>query len=152
MITKTGQDRLDQTRNTVHTHCVACGLANARGLQLKFRVTGERAVQANFDCGRKFAGYCDCLHGGVISSLLDSAMTNCLFASGKVAVTAELNVRFHAPVAIGRPASIRAWLEKHAHGMSLVRSELSQDGCCKASAKGKFIQAEGVPAGRADAA
>jgi acyl-coenzyme A thioesterase PaaI-like protein len=34
------------------------------------------------------------LHGGVISSILDGTMTNCLFAHGTVAVTAELRVRF----------------------------------------------------------
>lgn len=151
MITKTGQERLEQIRDTVHADCVACGLANAQGLQLKFQVVGEGAVQAKFDCGRKFAGYCDRLHGGVISSLLDSAMTNCLFSGGKVSVTAELNVRFHAPVAVGRPALVRAWLEKHAHGISLVRSEIVQDECRKASATGKFFQPERVAGHRTDA-
>ena len=151
MITKTGQERLEQTRNTVHAHCVACGLANTQGLQLKFRVMSEGTVQANFDCGSEFAGYCDRLHGGVISSLLDSAMTNCLFASGKVAVTAELNVRFHAPVIIGRPALVRAWPEKHAHGISLVRSEIMQAGDRKASATGKFFQPEQTPEQRTNA-
>ncbi len=151
MITKTGQERLEKTRDTVHADCIACGLNNTQGLQLKFQVVGEGTVQADFDCEHKFAGYCEWLQGGVIATLLDSAMTNCLFASGKVAVTAELNVRFHAPVAIGRSASVRAWLEKQAHGMSLVRSELSQDGCCKASAQGKFIRAEWASDGRANA-
>jgi hypothetical protein len=38
-------------------------------------------------------------------------MTHCLLAFGRTAVTAELTVKYNHPVAIGRPATVRARLE-----------------------------------------
>lgn len=139
------QRELENLGSARHGRCVVCGSDNPQGLQLRFHALAEGGVEAVFACAERFAGYAERLHGGIIASLLDSAMTNCLFACGQAAVTAELNVRYHAPVAIGQNAVIRAWLEQHAHWMSRVRAELRQDGTLKASAWGKFIQPEHLP-------
>ncbi len=133
------QKNLEVFRRARHDRCVACGRSNVDGLQLNFRCREDGAVEADFACAARFAGYPEHLHGGVIASLLDSAMTSCLFARGREAMTAELTVRYHAPVEIGRPAVVRAWPERHSHWLSRVRAELRQDGGLKASAWGKFI-------------
>lgn len=52
----------------------------------QFRVLSDGSVEATFDCPNRLQGYPDCLHGGVISSLLDGATANCLFAHRIVAV------------------------------------------------------------------
>lgn len=85
-------------------------------------------------------GYADQLHGGVISSLIDSAMTNCLFSQGKTAVTAELTVRYYKPVLIGINAVVRAWVEESYSKLSLVKAALLQDEDVKVKARGKFIE------------
>lgn len=80
MITERAQDTLHKIRARTHRNCVVCGTVNGRGLRLDFRTSEDGSVQATFDCREAYAGYANVLHGGVVSALLDGAMTNCLFA------------------------------------------------------------------------
>jgi acyl-coenzyme A thioesterase PaaI-like protein len=75
----------------------------------------------------------------VISALLDGAMTNCLLASGTPGVTADLRVRFLHPVLIGKPVTVRAWLDRSRGPLSVLGAELRQDGAILATAVGKFL-------------
>ena len=99
-------------------------------------------MRAELDCDRSLEGYGGRLHGGVIAAALDGAMTHCLFALGRTAVTAELTVRFKQPVATGRPATVRAWLERDLGPLYLLQAELVQDGVVKAAASAKFLEDE----------
>jgi acyl-coenzyme A thioesterase PaaI-like protein len=107
---------------------------------LDFHVANDGVVETSFPCSKVFQGYPAVLHGGVISTLLDGAMTNCLFARGYVAVTAELNVRFRHPVATDNPAIVRAWIISSTAPLHTLTAELIQDGQVKATAKGKFME------------
>ena len=130
----------------MHTNCVVCGPANKRGLGLEFSLSQDGAVEAVFDCDEVFQGYEHVLHGGVVSSLLDGAMTNCLFAQGCCAVTAELNVRFRHPVVTGRDATVRAWVERSTAPLHILKAEVVQEGQVKATASGKFMDQPKRPA------
>lgn len=123
-----------------HSRCVACGSRNGRGLRLEFAVREESRVEASFSCDEAFEGFPGCLHGGIIATLLDAAMTNCLFAHGYVGLTGELTVRYHRPVGVGRAARVYAWLERSSHRLHGTRAELEQDGAIKASASGRFLE------------
>jgi acyl-coenzyme A thioesterase PaaI-like protein len=92
-----------------------------------------------FACHEAFRSYPETLHGGVISALLDAAMTNALFSVGVVGVTAELTVRFLAAVALNHGAVVRASIEKDAHPLFYVRAELEQDRQLMARATAKFL-------------
>ena len=116
-----------------------CGSANPLGLKLRFRVQPDGSVLAMFACHEAFRSYPRRLHGGVISALLDAAMTNALFSIGVVGVTAELTVRFLAAVALNRGAVVRASIEKDAHPLFLVRAEIEQDRKLMARATAKFL-------------
>ena len=133
------QERLHKLKAQWHSGCVVCGTANALGLCLDFEVEEDGRVQAQFSCPRELAGFDDCLHGGVITALLDGAMTNCLFAHGQVGMTAELRIRFHEPVDTGRPATVWAKIERSGTGLQLLHAELVQGGKIKAVAAGKFM-------------
>jgi acyl-coenzyme A thioesterase PaaI-like protein len=98
-------------------------------------------VAATFACDRVYKGYEDRLHGGIIATLLDAAMTNCLFAHGCPGVTGELTIRFHGPVDLARPARVRAWVERAVHHLRVLRAEVAQEGVVKAAATGKFLEA-----------
>ena len=50
--------------------------------------------------------------GGFTAALVDSAMTNCMFACGLVCMSGALEVRFRHVVEIGRPVRARARLEQ----------------------------------------
>ena len=139
MITEAEQDALRETQAQAHLNCVVCGTANGHGLRLEFRTSADGSVQATFDCKKAYEGYADVLHGGVVSTLLDGAMTNCLFAHGHPGVTAEITVRFRHPVHTGRTATVRAWIERCSPPLHVLSAQLVQDEQLKATACGKFI-------------
>ena len=122
-----------------HRQCLLCGPAAALGFELRFRVQADGSVLARFPCREALQGYPEMLHGGVISALLDAAMANALFSLGIVGVTADLSVRFLAPVALDRGAVVRAFVEEGRHPLFYVRSGLEQDGKLMARARGKFL-------------
>ena len=76
----------------------------------------------------------------IICSLLDGAMTNCLFAHELTAVTAEMTVRFRHPIATGQRATVRACLESSMKPLHMLTAEVLQNGCVMAVAKGKFVE------------
>jgi uncharacterized protein (TIGR00369 family) len=134
------QAELTRVRGEAHANCVVCGPPSECGFGLKFAVSEDGGVWATFGCDRRFEGYAGILHGGVVSCLLDGAMTNCMFAQGYERVTAELNVRFLRPVLIGEPATLRARIACSRHGMHVVNAEIAQTGEVKATAAGKFMK------------
>ena len=99
---------LQRIRREIHPHCVVCGSENLRGLHVCWTVLPDGGVEAVYVCPRGLEGYGHTVHGGMICSLLDGAMTNCLFAHGCVGMTAELKVRFRHPVIVEQPVVVRA--------------------------------------------
>jgi acyl-coenzyme A thioesterase PaaI-like protein len=138
------QRRLESKQKEVHPNCVSCSPTSSLGLGLKFLVREDGGVEATFACQEIYQGYPGLLHGGITSMLLDAAMTNCLFAHGRVAVTARLIVRFLLPVAINRTAIIRAWLRDFSPPLFVLEAELEQNGQVMAHAAGKFIDRDGL--------
>ena len=131
-------------RAIAHPRCMACSPHSKSGLHLDFQDAGAGKVRATFDCSAAFEGYPGHLHGGVISTILDSAMVNCLFAQGHRAVTAELSVKFRAPVALNRVAITEARTTRDLFPLFLMEASLVQDGQIKATATAKFIVTKGV--------
>ena len=117
-----------------------CSPDHQAGLHLEFTLLEDGSVQATFDCREVFQGYPGLLHGGVISALLDGAMTNCLFAHGQQGITGELKVRFRHPVVTDRPAIVRAWVDRSIPPFHVLQAELIQDEWVKAKATGKFVE------------
>lgn len=71
--------------------------------------------------------------------LLDGAMTNCMFAKNKKAVTGMLSVRYLHPVSINHMAVISARVTKSSPPLYYLEAEISQDGKILAKANGKFM-------------
>ena len=145
MTTKAMQTRLDETRQMAHPNCVVCGSANEHRRRIDFVVLPDGSVEGHFRYGRFFEGYEACLHGGVIASLLDGAMTNCLFAHGHTALTAELNVRYRHPVLTNRKVTIRARIEKSVSSLHLLEAQVLQEGRVMATATAKFMDSPLLP-------
>jgi len=132
------QSTLDAKRRRHHPHCVVCSHANRHGLRLTFAAGDHGSVSAVFPCANSFEGYAGVVHGGIISSLLDGAMTNCLFARGIAAVTAELTVRFRRLLRIGERARVRAWITRSTPHLYFLAAEITQSGKVAATAQAKF--------------
>lgn len=107
---------------------------------MSFHACGEGRVEGVFSCRRTFQGYDGYLHGGVISSLLDGSMCNCLFARGKIAVTGELTVRFLFPVLVNRTAIVQAWIKESRAPLHMTEAKMIQDGRVVAMARAKFME------------
>jgi uncharacterized protein (TIGR00369 family) len=138
--------RLQAFRESEHGHCYVCGQKHAQGLQVAFTACEDGSVRAHFECARLFEGYPQQLHGGIICALLDGAMTNCLFAHGHVAVTAELTVRFSRPVRIGLDALVTARVLAKGTRLFRLEAEMAQDGDIVARATAKFMPRVEAPA------
>lgn len=127
----------------IHTQCIMCGDNNPMSLRLIFEQGASGEVCASFQGNSLLQGYDGILHGGVISALLDSAMTNCLFYRNIEAVTGELFVRFVAPVPYGTRVILRAWLVNETPPLYQLKAELAHGGTIMASAEAKFMQRVG---------
>jgi uncharacterized protein (TIGR00369 family) len=137
--TESRQSLLEETRAQAHGRCVVCGHVNGHTPRLRFAVADDGSVQATFQPDPAYEGYSGILHGGVISTLLDAAMTNCLFAHGRCGLTAELCVRFRHPVVSDTPLRLRACVERSSPPLFVLRAELWQANQLRVTAVGKFL-------------
>lgn len=125
--------------NTYHPHCLLCGDRNPWSLNLRFTAAEDGGVRVVFKGRRILEGYDGLLHGGVIASLLDSAMTNCLLRQGIEAVTGELNVRYLHPVPCVAELELRARVVSKKRSLFLLASELLLGERLMARASAKFM-------------
>ena len=144
VITEPTQAQLEATARREHAGCLMCGQEQAAGLQLRFVVQPDGAVEATYVPGLTRQGYRGILHGGTIAALLDAAMTNALFARGITALTARLSVRYRQPVRLGVPLTVRGWLVDANLPLCNVTAEVRQEGNRAAQASAVFMQ---IPAG-----
>jgi len=138
MTTTAKNEMLNNIRDHVHPKCIVCGFGNGNDLHVEFDVADDGSVTATFQCDEIFEGYPGVLHGGVIASILDGAMGNCMFARGQAAVTVEMTTRFRHPVTTYSQATVSARIIRISHPLYLLEADIIQDGEIKATAKGKF--------------
>jgi uncharacterized protein (TIGR00369 family) len=126
----------------VHADCMVCGDIdrNAASLNLAFVAAPDGSVTASYRTSARHQGYAGILHGGMISTLLDAAMTHCLFARGIAAVTAELVVRFVAPVETSRQVELSARLIESRRRTYRLEARLTSGTRLLARATARFIE------------
>jgi uncharacterized protein (TIGR00369 family) len=82
-------------------HCLVCGKNNPIGLKLDFTVEGQSLV-THWKADKRFQGYENVLHGGMICLILDECMVNLPWKrDGVPVISAELTTRFIKPARIG---------------------------------------------------
>jgi len=129
----------DYVTENDHAHCLMCGVCNPRSLGLCFRAEGE-TVRATFQVQSTLQGYTGILHGGVVASLLDAAMTHCLFHQGVQALTGDLHIRFVRPISCEMAVEVRGWILSVAGPLYRLRAELCHAQRVMAWAEGKFMR------------
>ncbi len=136
----TTEDPITFSAQNNHSRCWLCGNLNPRSLKLTFQPAGKGTVTARFQAHPELQGYAGMLHGGVISSLLDAAMTHCLFHQGVRAVTGDLHVRFVQPVPSNVSLEIRAWVLSFQRPLYRLRAEIIFAERVVAWAEAKFME------------
>jgi len=122
--------------HTAQNRCFGCGPANPRGLQLHFLRAPDSTVVCPVAIPDLFEGPPGYVHGGILATLLDEAMSKSVRALGLTAVTRHLEVDYRLPVPSGVPLRVEGrrtqsegrkhWTEAQildAEGRALVRGK-----------------------------
>ena len=120
-----------------HAACMVCSPGGLLGVS--FRPDGENSIIASVSARPEWQGYTGILHGGMVSTLLDAAMTHCLFHLQVEALTASLNLRFLEPTPCTGLLDLRATLAYRRRHVYLLEAELKTHGRVLARAEARFI-------------
>jgi acyl-coenzyme A thioesterase PaaI-like protein len=141
MITAMDTNATTETKALTDSHhdCFACGIGNKTGLSLHFKTDSNGMAAAVWQPSDTFQSYPDRLHGGVIATLLDSAIVHALFAKGIAGVTAEMTIRYLKQVGLLEPVHVTGSVVSGRHGVFLCRADIHQAGIHAVRASAKFM-------------
>jgi acyl-coenzyme A thioesterase PaaI-like protein len=130
----TGERPIDDGR------CFACGPYADDGLRMRFEETGVDAVACEVTLPERFQGWRGVAHGGVVAMLLDEGMAYAAATRGHLGMTAELKLRFRAPVPLGAPLVVRGRVEWQRRNVCGVSAEIADaSGAVLAAGEGRFV-------------
>lgn len=119
--------------------CFACGMNNLDGLRIAWKVEGQ-TMTGEFMPQPKFQGWQGVVHGGILATLLDEAMTRLAAIVYGGAVTAEMTVRYVAPARIGEKLHIRGEIVSGSSRLAELKAEITDaSGVVIARSTGKVI-------------
>ncbi|OGF46120.1 MAG: hypothetical protein A2452_00160 [Candidatus Firestonebacteria bacterium RIFOXYC2_FULL_39_67] len=123
--------------------CFACGKNNHDGLKLDFKVEGEK-IFTEYTFPKKFQGYSNVVHGGMLSLVLDEVMVNLPWKKyNSPVVSAELNIRLRNPAMVGEKIVFSAEIEKEVRNIIFVKgSAVSESGELIATSTAKCIKVD----------
>ena len=125
----------------LHRSCFACGHGED-GMGLTFEISGDNTVSAQWFCEEKYQSYPGIVHGGIIATILDCAMTNCLLIKGIAAVTADMHIEYIEPLRVGNVVMVTASLTRSRSPLFLLDAEVLQNNRVSARASAKFMSAD----------
>lgn len=119
--------------------CFGCGPKNPIGLKLKFHWDGKEA-RAEFVPDKRHQGWANILHGGIISCLMDEALSYPPYFVGMPCLTAKMEVRLRRPVVVGEKLALVASIVKKNRRLVETRARLElEDGTIAAEATGMMF-------------
>jgi len=133
-----------KTSEELGNHCFGCGALNPQGLHLHFEVEStypdQVSASATIELTKIHEGPPGCVHGGIIATMLDEAMSKLNRPLKLVAMTRHMEVDYLRPVRVGTPLKI---ISRHVRreGKKIFHAAeiLGPDGNVLARAKGLFV-------------
>jgi acyl-coenzyme A thioesterase PaaI-like protein len=123
--------------------CFCCGKDNPNGLQLQVIQEGSGGVRTEFIAEKRYCGWSNYLHGGVISLIFDELLGWVSFHMGYDAVTARLEVRYRQPVPVGSRLVFKGKLSREDRGLLDIGTIARlADGTVVATGKGRMMIVE----------
>jgi uncharacterized protein (TIGR00369 family) len=129
--------------HSTHNSCFGCGQANAAGLRLEFQLAADGAVVSLPIVPEAFEGYPGYLHGGIIATLLDEAMSKAVRALGRPSLTAKMEITYRRPVPSGTSLRLEGRVvrsEGRKHWAEAVIADADEH--VLAHSKGLFIESQ----------
>jgi len=121
--------------------CFGCGPANPGGLHLEFLLAEDGSVVCLPTIPDRFEGPVGYLHGGIIATLLDEAMSKSVRTRGLTAMTRQMEINYLRPVHSEAPIRVEGRLirsegRKHWSEARIIDAR----GHALADGKGLFIE------------
>ena len=130
-----------------NNRCFACGKENPFGLQVNPDITPD-GTRVKIECTppSHFQGWANVIHGGILSTLLDEAITYVGIASfDGPAVTAQLEIRFKKPAMAGDKLIVIAKRAKMGKRLIEVEAHIdSENGERIVEGSGKVMRVAGA--------
>ena len=90
-------------------HCFGCGPNNPEGLHLTFTIDEQaHTASASVTLDERYQGAPGYVHGGIIATLLDEAMSKLNRSLGVLAVTRQMDVSYLRPAPIGAEMKLQS--------------------------------------------
>lgn len=124
--------------------CFVCGKQNPFGLQITPNISPDGSkVEIACTPPDHFQGWASVIHGGILSTLLDEAITYVGIASFDCpAVTAQLEIRFKSPAPTGKKLIVNAKRVKNTKRLIEAAADITlEDGTLIADGSGKVVKA-----------
>jgi uncharacterized protein (TIGR00369 family) len=138
------EQELDSPKDSkIHgsNRCFGCGPANPGGLLLEFSIAADKSVASTAIIPETFAGHPGLLHGGIIATLLDEAMSKAVRARGFTAMTRHMEVDFLRPVPTATPLHIEGHVTHNEGRKHWTEARIvDAGGSLLAQGKGLFVE------------
>jgi acyl-coenzyme A thioesterase PaaI-like protein len=125
--------------------CFGCGQNNPIGLKLRFTKDGD-TCRAEFIPSKAHQGWPGVVHGGILTCLLDEAMSYAAYFEGVNCLTASMQIRFRQPVNVEEPLVITASITKNRRKLIETKARAClKDGTVVAESSAKQFVIENEP-------
>ena len=113
---------------SIDKECFGCGLENSHGLKMCFEFN-ERKIRSKLVIEKKFRGWSNLIHGGILSTMLDETMSwTVIHFTGKFMLTRSMTVTFKKPVRVGAELTVTGYIkEQSSERKALVVAEIHDE-------------------------
>jgi uncharacterized protein (TIGR00369 family) len=123
--------------------CFMCGIKNEKGLKLEFTYPEPGRAETQCKIPEYFSGWKDITHGGFLAMLLDETMAHACVSKNRLAVTANMSVRYVKPVKVGSTVTVKAEIREINGRIIYVAGEILDKQNKKiAGSSGRFMSME----------
>src|SRR3989338_2550066 len=123
-------------------YCFVCGKKNKIGLKMEFE-NKRRKNKTVYTPKKEHQGYKDVVHGGILATVLDEAMTRLGYELGLNTVTARIEVDLKKPAYINEKLFLEGEIIEEKERKVLAKSVAKNaDGEIVAEAKGVLVKLE----------
>jgi len=122
-----------------HENCFVCGKHSENGLGLKFILHDDDTLSGEFKVSKEYQGYDGILHGGIITTILDSSMIHLFYMKDGIELkTVKLNIRFMRPIPVEETITVKATADGDTRHFYKARAQIMLSGKVFVEAEGYF--------------
>jgi uncharacterized protein (TIGR00369 family) len=134
-------EKLTLMARAAQNRCFGCGPASPAGLHLEFMLAEDGSVVCLPTVSALFEGPRGYLHGGIIATLLDEAMSKSVRSRGLTAMTRQMEIGYLRPIHSATPLRLEGRLLRSDGRKHWTEARiLNPRGHVLAEAKGLFIE------------